>query len=265
MQVSFLYVVRHKGKIFIGFTGLLLIGIFGATLVKSNYFLLEDLKKDNKMRIQFDYFDASYMGLRPFELSIQVKDSTLSVYDYEILNEINKLDSFLVHDYGLTQTFSIIALLKIANRTEHGGQSSYYKFPGQKDTEQYLKTVKKIGGGRVLNRLIDSTGHYCRISSTTGDIGKIAIAEKNKRLDAFIENNINTDMIHVRQTGTGFLLDKNMGTISTNLTLGLILAILIVSVLMGVLYRSLKMVLIALVPNMLPFIVSGSYIRLFWY
>ena len=59
-------------------------------------------------------------------------------------------------------------------------------------------------------------------------------------------------------TGTGHLLDKNMSTLATNLTKGLLIAVGLVSLLMGFLYKSLKIVLIAIVPNVLPLLMLGA-------
>ncbi|MFK8045382.1 MAG: RND family transporter [Crocinitomicaceae bacterium] len=252
MHRTFLLLIRHKGKILIGFVGLILIGIVGFRKVETNYFLLEDLKKENFMRQQFDYFDDTYMGLRPFEISVELKDTSKTIFDYNVLSSINKVDSFLIADFGLAQTFSLASALKIANRTEHGGQASYYKFPNKADTKKFIKLFIKMGDKSGLNQFVDSSGHFTRISSTLGDIGKQAADIKTERLTKFISSSIDSNLVDFRLTGTGYVLDKNMTSISTNLTYGLLLAILIVSLLMGLLYRNLKMVLIAIVPNVLP-------------
>ena len=254
----FLFTIRHKLKLFFGFVLIISIAVIGMFKVESNYFLLEDLKKDNPMRVQFDYFDDEFMGLRPFEMSINVVDTSRNVYDYEVLKSISKIDSFLMDDYGLNQTFSLATVLKIANRTEHAGQTKYYCLPGAKDSKSFIRTIKKIKSQNILGRFVDSTETYTRIASNFGDIGKQATTIKNERLMAFLDQVIDPTLIAVKLTGTGHLLDKNMSTISKNLTYGLIMAILIVSLLMGLLYKSVKMVLIAIIPNMLPLLLLAA-------
>lgn len=252
LHSSFLFIIRRRTKLFFLFIIFIFTGIIGLLKVQNNYFLLEDLKEDNFMRKQFSYFDQSYMGLRPFELSIALVDSNKSMFDYQVLNSINQIDSFLEKDYGLSQTFSLAKVFKIANRMEHAGQSKYYTFPSKRDTENFLKSLMKLKDKTMLKTLLDSTGKFTRISSTTGDIGKIEADKKTERLLKFIQQNIDSTLIKTQVTGTGHILDTNMASISLNLTLGLLMAILIVSLLMGLLYKNLKMVLIALVPNILP-------------
>ena len=252
LHASFLFIIQYKSKLFWFFIVIIGLGAYGMTKVKNNYFLLEDLKEDNFMRQQFNYFDKTYMGLRPFELSVELVDTNKSIFDYEVLSSINRIDSFLESDYGLSQTFSLAKVFKIANRIEHAGQSKYYQFPNQEETAGFLKTLLKLKDKSMLLALVDSSNHFTRISSTMGDIGKIEADKKTKRLNEFIQTQIDSTLIRTQITGTGHILDTNMASISLNLTLGLLLAILIVSLLMGFLYKNLKMVLIALVPNILP-------------
>jgi predicted RND superfamily exporter protein len=254
LHSAFRFVITKYKLIFVVFLfGVCVAGI-GVSKVQTNYFLLEDLKKDNEMRSQFDYFDKSYMGLRPFEMVIELEDSTKSIYDYDVLQTINKLDSFLVENYGLKQTFSIVSVLKMANRTEHGGQQKYFGLPNKNETRKFIKKIQKFDKSNQLAMLVDSTEQYGRLRSTIGDIGKYAIDDKNVLLFDFIEKEIDKELFNIHLTGTGHLLDKNMSTLSLKLTNGLLIAVLLVSLIMGLLYKSLRIVLIAIVPNVLPLI-----------
>lgn len=260
---GFAWALRHYKKLGIAFIVVLGISIAGAFKVEANYFLLEDLKESSKLRQDYDYFDKEFMGLRPFELSIQLNDPERSIYDYDVLTELNKLDSFLVADYGLKQCASIVQILKIANRTEHGGNSDYYKFPNEKDAASFVKRFEKFDKSGMLRLFVDSTQQYARFSSTTGDIGLYAVRDKNERFEAFFAEEINSDLLSYQFTGTGHLLDRNMSSLSQNLTKGLLLAVLIVSLLMGALYRSVRIVLIALIPNVLPLVMLAAILGYF--
>jgi hypothetical protein len=258
LHKTFRFVLKQYRGIAITFVGIIIIAGVGLSLMQADYFLLEDLKDDSSLKQDYDYFDKEFMGLRPFEMSIEVKQENTSIYDYDVLQEINKIDSFLLSDYGLKRAASVIQILKIANRTEHGGKASYYKFPNKADSDQFLGQIKKFDKKGMLQLFVDSTAKYARISSTIGDIGMYAINEKNERFHSFYETAIDTNLIAYHFTGTGHLLDRNMSNLSKNLTYGLLLALLIVSLLMGFLYKSVRIVLIALVPNILPLLMLGA-------
>jgi len=258
LHKSFKFVIAKRKLVMLLFLVLSIIVGIGVSKVETNYFLLEDLKKDNVMRSQFDFFDSEYMGLRPFELVVETLNDEQTILDYDVILQMAKIDSFLVNDYGLTQTFSLVSVLKIANRSEHGGQNKYYKLPSEKQTNKIIKTIQKYDKSNQLAMLIDSSKVYGRLSSTLGDIGKYKVDEKNQRLFEFINKHIDADILKIHLTGTGHLLDKNMSSLAKNLTIGLVIAVLLVSLLMGFLYKSVKMVLIAIIPNIFPLLMLAA-------
>ena len=255
---SFMFLMKRRVLVGLGFTLLFIISIYGTSQVIVNYFLLEDLKKDNEMRVVYSYFDQEFMGLRPFEMAVEVNDPNKTIYDYEVLQEMNKVEDYLTKEYGLKQTFSIVSMLKIANRTNHGGQKKYYKFPTEQESQEYLEKFKSYDKSGLLRSYVDSTGKYGRISSTIGDLGMKKITKLDKGLVDFINSNTDKNLVTFKITGTGHLLDKNMSHFSTSLFWGLALAVAIVSLLMGLLFRSAKMVIIAMIPNILPLVMLGA-------
>ena len=66
------------------------------------------------------------------------------------------------------------------------------------------------------------------------------------------------DIIDCRITGTAFLIDKNMSYLSESMVKGLALSILIVALIIGIIYRSVSIMIISLVPNVFPLIVMGG-------
>jgi predicted RND superfamily exporter protein len=252
------FVIKKRKTVAISFLGLVILSAYGSTLVIPDYFLLEDLVKDDQLRQDYEYFDNEFMGLRPFELGVEVKDTSKSILDYEVLSEMNKMETFLTEEYGLKQCFSIITVLKIANRTEHGGQLKYFKFPTEEETETYLNRIEKFDRQGMLAQVVDSTRQFGRITSSMGDIGMLSVRKKNKAYEKFKSEEINTDIVDFRLTGTAHLLDKNMSNLSRSLFLGLGLAVGIVSLIMGLIYRSFRIILIALIPNILPLLMLGA-------
>ena len=55
-------------------------------------------------------------------------------------------------------------------------------------------------------------------------------------------------------TGSAYLLDKNIRYLSNSLIYGLLVSIGIVSLIMGLVFRSVRMVIISIVPNTIPLV-----------
>ena len=250
--------IRKRRLVFTIFAVASVISAVGLSLVKTNYFLLEDIGKKSSIRQNYEYFDKEFMGLRPFEMAVTVRDSDKTIYDYAVLTEMDKMETFLMETYGLRQCFSLVQVLKIANRAEHGGQDDYFTLPDSADAEKMLDQIRTFDREHLLLNLVDSTGRYGRISSTIGDIGLYEIQKKNKAANAFIDKNINHNLVDFKITGTGHLLDLNMSYLSRSLMLGLLISVGLIGIIMGLLYRSVKMVLIALSVNILPLLMIAA-------
>lgn len=258
LHKTFSWLIRKRKLVLTISVIVAVISTIGTFMIKANYYLLEDISKSSKIRQDYEYFDKEFMGLRPFEMAVVVKDQSKTIYDYDVLKEINKVENYLERDYGLKHCFSIVSVLEIANRTQHGGQLSYARLPEETEANDMIEQIKEYDKKGLLTIYVDSTEQYGRISSTIGDIGLIEINKKNTALNQFISDSTNTNLVEFKMTGTGHLLDLNMSYLSKNLLYGLLISIGLIGIIMGLLYRSLKMVLIALVVNIMPLIMIAA-------
>lgn len=258
LHKTFIQLINYRKIILASFSVLLLISLIGIYLVKADYFLLEDLSEKSELRKDYDYFDKEFMGLRPFEIAVEIKDKNKSIYDYAVLKEINKIENYLTTEYGLKHCFSIVNVLKIANRTNNAGQEKYYTLPDSITSVELINQLKEFDKENMLRLYVDSTEKYGRISSTIGDLGMYEISKRNEKLFDFIAKNTNQDLVNFKVTGTAHLLDLNMSSLSRKLMYGLLISLLLIGSIMLAMYRSIKMVIIALIVNILPLLMIGA-------
>src|SRR5690606_36215722 len=109
-----------------------------------------------------------------------------------------------------------------------------------------------------LKPVLTNDQHYARISGRTGDLGAQYFDSANVALQTFAEAEGITDIMDIEITGTGTLIDRTNQNLVFSLSKGLGTAFLLIAVLMGLMFRSFKMVLIALIPNLLPLIAIGG-------
>jgi len=101
-----------------------------------------------------------------------------------------------------------------------------------------------------------------------GDWGSKRILVLNNNLETFYKDSIDNNLISYNLTGTAHLIDKNNSQLAGNMMLGLLIAFILVAIIMGLLYRSFRMLIVALIPNIIPLIliagilgVSGSELK----
>ncbi len=251
-------VTKNRKKVFIT-TGLLsVVMIAGITSIDLNNYLLEDLKKSEKLRQDFTFFDQYFSGVRPFDMGLKWENE-VDLNDPEYFRSLEKLHVYLEESYGVGAVISPLSVLKELNRSNNGGKNEYYRLPEKaSELKRLLKDYKKILNTGKISNLTTEDGRYVRILGRVGDLGAKHFASKNAELSSFLEREGIADKASTTITGTGTLIDRTNQTLVVSLSKGLGAAFILISILMGLMFRSLRMVLIALVPNLLPLLAVGA-------
>lgn len=263
----FLKVLLKRKKVIL-FTFLLGgIGVFTAYNLKINNFILEDLSNSDPVKKDVIYFEENYSGLRPFEAEITTKHPD-GVLGYPFLSELNKLEIFLKENYtseGVGFLISPLTFIKEANFVKKGSKPVNRILP---KSERRLKSLlRQVGEGITrfgdLNvssqlNIVAKDSMSCRLTGKIRDVGGLKIREANYNLDSYLKENINPEILSIRLTGTAVLIDKNNATLATNLIFGLVLAFAVIALVVGFMFKSIKISLLSLVPNVLPLLLVTS-------
>jgi predicted RND superfamily exporter protein len=236
--------------------------IAGITTIDLNNYLLEDLKKSEKLRQDFTFFDQYFSGVRPFDMGLEW-DNEVDLSDPEYFQSLDKIHHFLEANYRVGAVMSPLSVLKELNRSNHGGRNEFYRLPEKEgELKLLLKDYKKILSTGKISNLTTEDGGYIRVLGRVGDLGAQHFASKNEELNDFLEREGIAKNATVTITGTGTLIDRTNQTLVESLSKGLGAAFILISILMGLMFRSFRMVLIALVPNLLPLLAVGAVMAL---
>jgi predicted RND superfamily exporter protein len=255
---AFLSVLRNPKKIIFSYTAIIIIALIGLSQLTINYHLLEDLSEKNPLQQDFRFFEKEYAGIRPFEMSMTAKNNT-SVFDYTVMKEMDKTQTYLQHEYGAGFIFSPVSLVKFINKATHGGSSKYYRFP--KNELAYNKILKKIKHPSLkksLVKIVNTNNTSCRFTGKMDDVGSKKALELNNKFHDYFSNHINTEIVSYRMTGTALLIDKNNEFLAINMLTGLSIAFLLIATIIGFLFKSLKIAFISLIPNFVPLIIIAG-------
>ena len=234
-----------------------LLTIWGISMIKTNYNIIDNLPTGSKISEDFQYFESEFTGFRPFELAVFAQNDR-KVTDYEVLRQIDSLENYLKRYPQVRAVTSPTAIYKSINQAYNRNAVSAYTFPEDKRTfrryERFAEQIPALGGNILINR--DET--KARITARMLDFGADSIKAMGNNIDAWIANNLDADLATYRRTGTGLIIDKNAEYVRQSLLLGLGLAVVVVSLLMAILFRRTRMLLIALVPNIFPLLLAGA-------
>ena len=122
----------------------------------------------------------------------------------------------------------------------------------------YLKNSAKDGKENPLKSYVDKTGQYARISTFMKEVGTDEMEEVEKKLNEKIKELFPEDRYTVAITGKALLFQKGTSYLLDNLIESLIFAVALTAGLIFFLFRSVKMIFVALIPNLLPLLCTAG-------
>jgi uncharacterized protein len=257
------WVLRNPRKILVGSLVVLLLCFVGITQIKLNNYLLDDLTEKVQLKKDFDFFEEKYAGARSFEIVVETKDSALSVMDHAALNEIYKLEQYLTREYGAGYLISPLTLIKSMNKAFNGGHEQYFTLPSSADYDILKPKINSLKKRKEYKAFISEDGKVARISGKMPDYGSYIVNQKNEQLEKFIKKNINGKLVDFKLTGGAHLIDKNNTQLVSNMIGGLLIAFIVIAIIAGLMFKSVTMTFIALIPNMFPLLMIAGIMGFF--
>ncbi len=261
------YVVMQKRKQVFIITGIIvLVSLWGSWKVYSVSYMVEDLPKDSRVRHDLAFFEENFGGAMPLEIVIDAHDPTI-LKNTRFLEKLDEFQNFLAEQPELSASVSILNFIKGARQAYWAGLPDFYAIPTNQDKGRilsYLKRSERKDSDNLLKSLVDTTGQV-RISIKVADIGsksmdtlihQVIIPEADrifKTADAKIKTGIDYEI-----TGTTLLFIKGNKYLIKNLRQSLVMAIVLIAIIMGLLFRNVRMVVLSIITNLVPLAVTGA-------
>lgn len=251
---------KHSVAVFAVAVTILSLGIIGIFQIKVSGSIIEDMPKNTGFFDDIIFYENEFNGVMPLEIMIDTKKPK-GVLKSVTLKRIEELQQTIEEVPELSKPISIVNLAKYAKQTYYNGNPEYYELPTRQEETfilPYIKNSTKKGEENMMQSYIDSTGQYARITTFMRDIGTDKMAKIEERLQEKINKLFPEERYTVTMTGKAYVFEKGTHYLVHNLVLSLLFAILLISLLMAYLFRSFKMIVISLLPNILPLIMTAG-------
>ncbi len=258
MRNVLFWIFRNQKTIIVTTILLIVLSIIGVNKIKVNNILLEDLSDSVKIKQDFNFFDKHYSGVRPLELAVEIKNKNKTVWDYDIMQQLNSVDEFLKKEYHAGFMYSPAMLTKTINKALNDETSGEGKFPTEEEYEAVKKQLIENKKNKDIKRIITTDGRYARINGKINDIGSIVVNEQNVHFQEFLKSHINSNDIEIKITGAAHLIDRNNEYMVSNMTQGFLFSIIVIALLTYFLHRSWRMVLVFILPNFIPLLIIAG-------
>ena len=250
--------LRNKKQFIAGLVIILIALIPGIFQLKINTFLLEDLPEDSQVRQDFEYSDQNLGGSKPYEVRVEVADTALSIWDKKVMDEILKIENYLINEFPLAKVQSPATVVKYLTMVNQGGLNENYGYPENDRSYKSTLRLKNRIDPKRMNKLVTAEDKVARLVGFFPELGSYETGLRNLEFLKYMEENIDTSLIKYHITGTTYLMDKSHELLSTSLIYGLLTAIGIVGIILGLYFRSWKLLIISLIPNLIPLLMVAG-------
>jgi predicted RND superfamily exporter protein len=234
---------------------------FGMTRLKDESRIVDDLPADNPVITDLRFFERNFHGVMPLEVLVNTEKKGGALKD-ATLKRLDRLTDTLATYPEFSKPLSIVDAVKFTRQGFYGGDPDRYGLLTGTDKRfmlPYLENIGKGGGGATMGKaFMDSTRSTTRLTVQMADVGTTRMDALLKKLRAQTDSIFPADRYKVTFTGTSVVFLKGSSYLVSNLITSLFWAIVIIVVLMALLFNSVRILLVALIPNVVPLIVTAG-------
>lgn len=251
---------HHRVAVFSTAIGILVMGIIGIYQIKISGSIIEDMPKKAPFFKDILFYEKEFDGVMPLEIVIDTKKPKGALKSVT-LKRIEELQETIEEIPELSKPVSIVNLVKYSKQAYYNGNPEYYELPTKQEEAfilSYIKNSTKKGNENMLKSYVDSTGQYARITTFMRDIGTDKMKKIEERLQDKINHIFPKERYEVSLTGKAYVFEKGTHYLIDNLVQSLLFAIVLISLLMAYMFRSFKMIIVSLLPNILPLVMTAG-------
>lgn len=266
---SFTTAVFQKRKLVYGTTIILCcVAALGMVRLKAVGHIVDDLPKSDKIYTDLKFFEKNFKGVMPLEIIIDTRKKYGALTSLETWQKINEFSDSLEARPQIGAALSFVKGIKFFKQGYGGGDAALYDLPSSFEfaalRPRILSEFRKPRDGnsnqlnKVLYSLVDSTGQRARLSVQIADIGSVEMPKLLDKIRPQAEAIFDTADYKLTFTGTSITFLEGSKFIINSLAESLMWAFAMILVCMIVLFRSWRIVLIALVANIVPLVLTAG-------
>ena len=258
------YLVKYKRKhIYVITVVLIVVGFFGIIQLKTTGNITEDLPKEQALYQDLKFLESNFGGVLPLEVLVNTKKKNGLLKSYN-LRKIEKLSDVLETYPEFSKPSSYIDAVKYSKQAFYNGDSTYYSLPNSQEQRVILSYLKNSSEGLGFgNLLMDSLKQEARISLRVADISTSKMDSIFDSLLPKINEIFDPEKYDVTITGASIVFLNGTKFLIKNLVLSLLLVIILISIFMAWMFNSFRMVVVSIIPNLIPLLLTGAIMGYF--
>ena len=259
--------IKNKRNVIYVFSSILtIIGFFGLSMVQTTGNVTDDLPRTGDVYKDFQFFENNFGGVMPLEIIIDTKKKG-GIMDPNFMQNVQKLQEELSNYDEFSKPVSYIEFVKYACQA-YQAKGKPVEADKYRIIPLYLDDIEKlIDSNNQINsldiKLTDEINSKSRISLRMNDLATPEMDTILSELRPKIDSIFNPEEFDVVITGSSRVFLEGTKYLVGNLAYSLLLVILLISIFMAWMFRSSRMVIVSLIPNLIPLLLTAAIMGYF--
>ena len=245
---------RYPKSIFAFYGILTIAGIIGIFFINTNN-RQYSIPNNHELKENYTFFEKQLGGSRTFELVLQAtKNHKLNEPD--VLNQINGIQDYLDSLPYLSAVKSPLLYYRTLHKVYNSSATDHSSLDLDKKTiDTYEKQFINVS---TLQFLMNEQKTLFKFNAQMKDLGRHEVAKINDEIIDEVNKRLDVSKVSCRISGMDHLFDRSHDKRIENMFYGILLAILLVSITLGFIFKKLSITLLALLLNLIPIIISAG-------
>jgi predicted RND superfamily exporter protein len=260
---------RKRAIIYIVSLAFGVVSVIGILKLRSVSFMVDDVPAESQVKKDLLFFEENFSGIMPLEVVVAfVTKKRRPVLDVKNLRKVEEFERFMDSIPVVSKPVSILSFVKASKQAFYNNNPDRYTLPSKEEGIFILRYMKgQSDNSGLFKSFVDSSFTKMRISSQIADIGSV-------RLDSLVHNVIEPrmnqifvsterDSIITSVTGSTKIFIKGNKFLIANLQESLLLAFILITLSMAILFTNVRMIIISLIPNLLALMITAGLMGYF--
>jgi len=260
-------VFNHKKIVYASTLVLIIFSVVGMSRLKTEGFIVDDLPKTDKIYQDLKFFENNFHGVMPLEIIIDTKKKygLSGVRALPVLRRMDSLSTYIKQQQEMSKPLSIVQGIKFVKQGFYEGDSANYALPNSFDIAfvgDYLRPQKDAGSrnnlSKLLSSFIDTARESTRMSINMADVGTEKLPRILKNLQSETDKLFDSSKYKITFTGSTITFLEGSIYIINGLKESLLWAFLFIGLCMLYLFKSLRILICSLIPNLIPLVITAG-------
>ncbi|MDR1951652.1 MAG: MMPL family transporter [Bacteroidales bacterium] len=257
-------IMQKRRRIFAVSIALFVVSVIGVGMLKTSGRFVDDIPKHDKLYTDLLFFEDQFKGIIPLEITIDTRHPK-GVLQMPFLSRLSDFQNELAEFPEFAKPLSFIEVLKYGKQAYYNGNPAFYSMPNSSEMAfimNYLPDIGQSNENPMVNQtmriFVDSTLQKTRISVQMQNMTTPEIEEIKLDLQELVADIFDAERYDVNITGASIVFTEGTAFLIRNLLQSLGLALILIMAIMALLFSSVRMIVLAIIPNLLPLIMTAA-------